>query len=210
VIDHPHEEVRIRVNGCVITNDTNGVVTGTLEPFPASFFLRQTAQTKPDGAIRALARSVQGENKDVLEVLHRLMSSIRDAIDYKIGETHVMTSASEVLAKGVGVCQDHAHVFISAARTLGIPARYVSGYLLNTDTGEEGEASHAWAEALVPDLGWVGFDIANTSCVTDRYVRIGVGLDYQEASPVRGSRRGGGDETLLVTVRVAQAQGGVQ
>jgi transglutaminase-like putative cysteine protease len=138
------------------------------------------------------------------------VKTIRDAIDYKTGESHVLTTAAEALANGFGVCQDHTHVFISCARTLEIPARYVSGYLLHTDTGEESEASHAWAEAWVPGLGWVGFDVANNTCPNDHYVRIGVGLDYQEAAPIRGVRRGGGEESMTVRVRVSQAQAAAQ
>jgi transglutaminase-like putative cysteine protease len=206
VIDQPHDEIRIRVKGNVVTS----VLNGTLEPFPVNLYLRETALTHPDGSIRALTRSVRGDNTDTLEVLHRLMRAIRDAIDYKTGESHVQTTAAEALANGFGVCQDHAHVFIACARTLEIPARYVSGYLLHTDTGEESEASHAWAEAWVSDLGWVGFDVANGTCPTDHYVRIGVGLDYREAAPIRGVRRGGGEERMTVRVRVSQAQGGSQ
>lgn len=207
VIDRPHQEVRIRVRGRVETADTGGVLAGTLEPFPPLFYLRETAQTKADGAIRALARTVQDAADNTLDCLHRLVGAIRDAIDYQTGETHVMTSAIEAMANGAGVCQDHAHVFIAAARSLDIPARYVSGYLLQTDDGGESEAAHAWAEALVPDLGWVAFDVANRLCATDRYVRVGIGLDYREAAPVRGVRRGGGTESLSVSVRVAQAGG---
>ncbi|MEG3617731.1 transglutaminase family protein [Magnetovibrio sp. PR-2] len=207
VIDKPHEEVRIRVKGEVHTQDTKGFVKGTTDPFPASFYLRETDQTKPDGAIRAIARAAQSNGEGVLDILHALMGTIRDAIDYQTGETHAMTTAIEALTNGAGVCQDHAHVFIAAARAIDIPARYVSGYLLHSADGEESEASHAWAEALVPDLGWVAFDVANSVCTTDHYVRVGVGLDYQEASPVRGVRRGGGDEKLDVSVLVSQTPG---
>ncbi|MBF0256677.1 MAG: transglutaminase family protein [Gammaproteobacteria bacterium] len=210
VIDHPHQEVLIRVRGTVITSDNNGVLSGSSEPFPPLFYLRETAQTKADGAIRALARSVQGDSPDRLDVLHRLMAAVREAIDYRTGESHAATTASEALANGLGVCQDHAHVFISAARSLGIPARYVSGYLLHSDEGETSEAAHAWAEALTPDLGWIGFDVANCLCATDQYVRIGVGLDYHEAAPIRGVRRGGGAEQMEVQVQVFQAQGAAQ
>ncbi|WP_417320562.1 transglutaminase family protein [Emcibacter sp.] len=212
VIDRPHEEVVIRVRGIVDTLESNGLVAGALEPFPPFFYLRETPQSRPDGAIRALAGAARtaAEEGDDLQCLHILMNSIRDAVDYQTGETHAHTTAVEALANGAGVCQDHAHVFIAGARSIGIPARYVSGYLLHTDTGEETEAAHAWAEALVPDLGWVGFDVANRVCATDNYVRVGVGLDYWEASPVRGMRRGGGEEALSVAVRVARADGAAQ
>lgn len=211
VIDRPHQEVMIRVRGKVDTLNTDGVVSGAVEPFPSLFYLRETAQSKPDGAIRALAGTARtAAEGDHLKCLHILMNSIRDAIEYQTGETHAHTTAVEALAKGAGVCQDHAHVFIAGARSIGIPARYVSGYLLHTDTGEESDASHAWAEALVPDLGWVGFDVANRVCPDDNYVRVGVGLDYWESSPVRGMRRGGGDEELSVAVRIAQSGSAAQ
>ncbi len=81
------------------------------------------------------------------------MAGIRDAIDYKPGATHVATSASQALGTGAGVCQDHAHLFVSCCRTLGIPARYVSGYLCTDETGDANMASHAWAEAWVDGAG---------------------------------------------------------
>ncbi len=200
VLDRPHREVRVRVRGQVVTAETGGLVTGTIETFPPVFYLRPTPCTKADGALDALARS--SRDGGVLDSLHRLMMALRDAIDYRTGETDVMTTAAEALANGAGVCQDHAHAFIAAARSIGVPARYVSGYLLSSDEGTEGEAAHAWAEALVPDLGWVGFDVANRVCATDRHVRVAIGLDYQSAAPVRGIRRGGGEESLSVAVRV--------
>ena len=210
VIDRPHTEVTIRVRGKVETSDTHGIVTGAIEPFPALFYLRDTEQTKANGAIRALALAAKSGAASELDALHRLMAGIRDAVDYKPGQTDAMTTAVEALDNGAGVCQDHAHIFIAAARSIDIPARYVSGYLLHTDTGAESEASHAWAEALVPDLGWVGFDVANCVCPTEQYVRIGVGLDYREAAPVRGVRRGGGDEQMAIAVRVAQSGAAAQ
>ena len=93
----------------------------------------------------------------------------------------------------------------AAARSLGIPARYVSGHLARSDGVQEQDASHAWAEAHVPDLGWVGFDPTNGISVTDAYIRVAIGLDYLGAAPVRGSRTGGGEETLDVKLRVVHA-----
>ena len=204
VIDKPHTSVCIRVRGEVETQDTNGVVSGGLENFPVIFYLRETGQTKADDAIIELAEKAKQASDNILDCLHKLMDLIREAIDYQTGETHSKTTAVEALQNGSGVCQDHAHVFISAARYLGIPARYVSGYLLHSDTGEESEASHAWAEAHVPDLGWVGFDVSNKVCVSEMYVRVAIGLDYHDAAPVRGVRRGGDGEKLTVSVRVNQ------
>ena len=112
----------------------------------------------------------------MLEGLHALMAEIHARVAYEIGATHAHTTAAEAFADGRGVCQDHAHIFIAAARAVGIPARYVTGYLV-TGQGASSTAAHAWAEALVPDLGWVGFDPANCQ-VPDRQLRPrGGGLD---------------------------------
>ena len=86
-----------------------------------------------------------------------------------------------------------------------IPARYVSGYLVRPDAASQ-DASHAWAESYVPDLGWVAFDAANDTCTDERYVRVAVGFDYQSAAPVRGARVGFGSETLSVSLKIGQAQ----
>ena len=104
-----------------------------------------------------------------------------------------------------GVCQDLTHIFIAAARSLAIPARYVGGYFHRDDGVDEQEAGHAWAEAFVPRLGWVAFDAANGLCATDAHVRVAVGLDYLGAAPLRGTRYGGGGEVMSVKVRVDQA-----
>jgi transglutaminase-like putative cysteine protease len=135
--------------------------------------------------------------------MHVLMNAVRDKVDYVIGVTDAHTSAAEALSDGQGVCQDHAHIFISAARVMGVPARYVNGYFL-TDTDEPSEAHHAWAEAYIEGLGWLGFDPANGICPTDHYVRLACGLDAGSAAPIRGTRRGGTDEVLDVLVEVQQ------
>ncbi|MEL7019409.1 MAG: transglutaminase family protein, partial [Pseudomonadota bacterium] len=110
----------------------------------------------------------------------------------------------DALATGRGVCQDHAHVFIACARRLGFPCRYVSGYLMMNDRVDQ-EASHAWAEALVEGVGWVGFDVSNAICPDERYVRIATGCDYGEAAPFSGiAVPGGGEQSLIVSVQVQQ------
>ncbi len=214
-----HRELVVEASGTVETKDTSGVVQGLAKAIPPRVFLKETVLTKPDAAIRDLAKAVNGT--DGLAKLHALCGAIRDRIEYAKGYTGAHTSAAEALADGKGVCQDHAHVFIAAARTIGVPARYVTGYLLQEadkpDTVEsepaDGEqeaalpqAPHAWAEAWIESLGWVGFDVANRVCPTDRYVRLATGLDAGSAAPVVGSRRGGAGETLDVSVAVQQQQ----
>ena len=146
-------------------------------------------------------RNIRGEND--LDTCHALSSAIREAVAYEVGGSETEWTAEEALKAGKGVCQDHSHVFIACAREMDIPARYVSGYLKMDDRDEQ-DATHAWAEAHVPDLGWVGFDVSNAISPDMRYVRVATGLDYDEVAPVSGTRFGGAGEKLSVEIEVAQ------
>lgn len=196
-----HVESVIIATGLVETEDRAGIVRGTYEPAPLRTYLRVTRMTQASGEIAALLPAAGG--KPDIRTMHSLMHAVRDAVEYEIGATTAHTSAADALADGKGVCQDHAHIFIAAARAMGVPARYVNGYLL-ADSGEPSEAHHAWAEAWIDGLGWVGFDPANRICPTDAYVRLAVGLDAAYAAPIRGTRRGGAHEELDVIVEVQQ------
>ena len=205
--DGPLDTLRLLVEGEVETQDSHGVVRGTIEHFPPSLFLRTTPLTAPDAAIAALARDVAaGHHADTLGLMHALLARVHQDIAFDTDPTHAATTAAEAFALKRGVCQDLTHVFIAAARELGVPARYVSGYFHRADGVVRQEAGHAWAEAHVPDFGWVAFDPANGICATDAHIRVAVGLDYLGAAPVRGTRYGGGTEQLSVTVVVDQAQ----
>ncbi len=204
-IERRHDESAIIVDGEVETSGSAGVVAGAVDTLSPLYFLRQTDATRPDRAITDLA-SAHTAVSDPVERLHRLMLEVRARVVYEVGSTSVVTSAAEALARGYGVCQDHTHVLIAAARLLGHPARYVSGYLWDGPRTEPTEASHAWAEVRIDRLGWVGFDAANGLSPTEAYVRVAIGLDYTEAAPVRGIRRGGATETLAVAVEVQQVQ----
>jgi transglutaminase-like putative cysteine protease len=201
-VDGPLQDLSVRVDGEVETLDTQGIVRGTLERFPPSLYLRETDLTKPDAAIAAYADVARG---DALAALHALQAAIYRDFTFDPDPTHPGTSAIEAFALKRGVCQDFAHVFIAAARHWGVPARYVGGYFLRGDGAVVQEAGHAWAEAFVPDLGWVAFDPANGICATASHVRVAVGLDYLGAAPIRGARYGGGGEQLSVSVHVDQA-----
>jgi transglutaminase-like putative cysteine protease len=198
-INAPHQEVVIEAGGTVETKDTSGVVAGLKHTIPPRVFLKETARTEPNDAIREIARAAEGDDR--LGRLHALAGSVRDRVDYVPGITDAHTDAAAALADGKGVCQDHAHIFIAAARTIGVPARYVTGYLV---TGDAADAHHAWAEAWVEGLGWVGFDVANRVCPTERHVRLACGLDAGYAAPITGSRKGGAEEKLDVAVEVQQ------
>src|SRR6202035_1741163 len=176
------------------------------ERFPPSLFLRSTSLTEVNPAMATFSRELRSEaNDDVLGFLHALMTQINEHMTFDEDPTNSGTSAIEAFGLKRGVCQDYAHVFIACARSAGVPARFVSGHFLRADGMTSQQAGHAWAEACVPNLGWVGFDSANCICTTDAHARVAIRLDYLGAAPVRGTRYGGGTEKLTVTVTVEQA-----
>jgi transglutaminase-like putative cysteine protease len=204
--DGPFSDLAVMVEGEVETRDTQGIVRGTVERFPPSLYLRATALTTPDADICAFAAaSRDAEDGNVLNLLHHMLERLHDDMVYDTDPTQVATTAAQAFALKRGVCQDLTHIFIAAARSLAIPARYVGGYFRRDDGVDEQGAGHAWAEAFVPELGWVAFDPANGLCATDAHVRVAVGLDYLGAAPLRGTRYGGGGEVMSVKVRVDQA-----
>ncbi len=196
----PVTDITVHVQGRVQTFDTAGILKGNREPVPPEAWLRDTALTTPDEAVRALAASVAGQ--EPLSAAHALSVAVAEAISYRTGATYAQTTAAEALALGEGVCQDHAHALIAAARVAGMPARYVSGYLFTDQDEIRHEAAHAWGEIFIPGFGWIGFDPANRCCPDTRYIRLGCGLDAAEAAPIRGVSRGSGEESLSVTVAV--------
>lgn len=207
--DGPFDRLTVSVEGLLETQDTQGVMSGTVEPFPASLFLRESALTRPDPAIVEFAeasRGRAGKNAEPLAVLHQLVRDLNAEMKFDTDPTSAGTTAAEAFALRRGVCQDLTHIYIGAARHFGIPARYVSGYFHRNDGVTQQDAGHAWAEAHVADLGWVAFDPTNGISATDAHVRVAIGLDYLGAAPVRGTRIGGGGETLQVAIDVAQAQ----
>lgn len=201
--EQPTQSLTVRVSGEVVTTETAGVVPRDQETLSPLVFLRDTPLTKRDKLISVFASEFSAHPP--LERLHRLMAGIHGSVAFEVGVTTPTHTAAEVLALGRGVCQDHAHVFIACCRQMGVPARYVSGHLLRRDGQDDQEAGHAWAEAWIEDLGWVGFDPANGICATERYVRVATGLDYLGAAPVRGASYGGGGERLAVRLNVRDA-----
>lgn len=203
-------EITIRCRGTVETRDTAGVLGAHSGFMPLWHLASQTEWTRPGPRLKALVSGFRtggqdGQGQDVIAMLHALMAAVGGAVAYTVGETGAHTTAEDALAAGVGVCQDHAHVFIGAARALGLPARYVSGYLLMPDR-EVQEAGHAWAEVFVAGLGWVGFDVSNAKCPDEHYVRVAVGTDFRDAAPVKGVTQGGGMGDLSVALHVVAQQ----
>lgn len=205
-LEGPLSHVEIVIEGEVDTTETNGFVRGAIERQPRGLFTRETALTRPSPEILRFAReAAASQGGELLAALHDLNARIHRGMSFKIGVTSPATTASDAFKAKAGVCQDFAHVLIAAARSLDIPARYVSGYYLRSDTVEQ-EAGHAWVEVYLPALGWIGFDPAHGQCVTERYVRVAIGCDALEAAPVRGAQRGGDDEKLNVSIQVQQGR----
>jgi len=231
----PLSELRVLAEGMIETQDTAGVVRGAVERFPPSLFLRETALTAADEAIAAYAEQfaifasgqsmAQSASQDAgsgglgtaagdgtLPMLHELLARLHQDIalepDRPASGACNAEAAAAAFARRRGACQDVAHVFIAAARQLSVPARYVSGYFPAAE-GSPG-AGHAWAEAYVPNLGWVGFDAAHGFCVTDQHVRVAIGLDAIGAAPIRGAHYGGGPEALEIHLAVSQANSQAQ
>lgn len=193
--------LHIDASGTVTTTDTNG-----LHPSPGRaplwLYRRHTDLTKPGPHLAELLAGFAA-GADPIGTLHALSAYVLAEIQYEIGITNVASTAEDAIEAGRGVCQDHTHVMIAAARELGFSARYVSGYLF-VDGEADQQASHAWAEVWVPEFGWLSFDVVNGISPDERYVRLAVGSDYSEASPTVGIKFGDTSEGLEVDVQVQQ------
>jgi transglutaminase-like putative cysteine protease len=168
-------------------------------------YLQPTPRTGLDAAIQAFAAGLRdGSGEPLGRLVWRLAHQLYERFEYVPGATDVGTVAAEAFAARRGVCQDYTHVALAAARSLGIPARYVSGYFHPEGAGGQvGEqASHAWLELWFPRSGWIGVDPANDRVVGDRYVRVAYGRDYADVTPIKGSYRGSGASSLDVDVTV--------
>lgn len=201
-VDRDAQEVKITASGTVETHDGSGVLGKIYGRAPLWLFQQQTATTQAGARITDLADGV-GDAPDRIAALHDLAARILTAAPYAFGKTTSETKAEEALTLGAGVCQDHAQIFVAAARAQGIPARYVSGYLMMDDRIDQ-DATHAWAEAHIDGLGWVGFDVSNGMSPDERYVRIAVGRDAREAAPTQGMRVGPAQEQMIVSLQVQQ------
>jgi transglutaminase-like putative cysteine protease len=146
--------------------------------------------------------------EDPLITLREISKLIYENFRYAKQNTRVDSPIDDALQIRAGVCQDFAHLMIALARRLQIPCRYISGYLFHQSEKHERStgATHAWVEALLPDLGWVGFDPTNNTLVTDRHIRVAVGRDYADVPPTRGIFRGSAESELSVNVRVLPAE----
>ena len=197
-LEEPHRAIEIDVRGVVeMAGDEEFVrFDGTLSPLA---YLAPTPLTVASAEMVLLAREQLAGDGSLRERLYRLAEGVYQAVRYMPGTTSVEDSAAEAFARGQGVCQDQAHVFIACCRAARIPARYVSGYLCSVDGSES--ASHAWVDVWLPEQeGWLGIDVTHLEPMGPKHCRLAVGRDYLDAAPVRGVRRGGGREVMDVSV----------
>lgn len=203
-VEAPHREVRLLVSGVVETDETPGQPNADALQLSPLAYRVASGLTAADAALSAFAVEAFAGSDDLRERLLRGAQAVAGAVAYRPGSTQVSDTAISVFQRREGVCQDQAHVFIACCRALGLSARYVSGYL---HAGSEGSvASHAWAEVWLDGIGqWYGFDITHGRPVSGQHCRLAVGRDYLDAAPVRGMRRGGGQEHMQVSVLVSDS-----
>lgn len=202
-MDTPHQGLAIVASGVI---ETVAPLKGRVpngDTLPPLIFTVPTRLTEATPGILELAASClpdgRAQSKDLLLLAEHIFGAVR----YQSGATVVTSTASDALALGQGVCQDHAHLFLACCHAHGIPARYVSGYIDPGDTGHA--ASHAWVDAWAEDkdyVGWISIDVTHARLMTDAYCRLAIGRDYDAAAPVRGVRRGGGHESMAVDVKI--------
>jgi transglutaminase-like putative cysteine protease len=195
-------QISLTVRGEIETHNTDGIYGKTYGAAPLWHFMQSTIRTKAGTGIAELSKIITNRDGDLAE-LHALSAKILSAVPYGQAPTTVKTTAEEALTLGGGVCQDHAQIFIAALRHAGVPARYVSGYLMMDDRIDQ-DATHAWAEAHITGLGWVAFDVSNGISPDERYVRLAAGRDSTDAAPVSGMRMGSAREAMSVTLQVQQ------
>jgi transglutaminase-like putative cysteine protease len=201
-IEEPHREIQILVHGVVETADTDARQDdGPLSPLA---YLSPTNLTAPSEEIKTFAHQALDQTSNPKARAQLLAEAVCDAVKYKSGTSDVQDPAAVAFKSGEGVCQDHAHVYIASARALGIPARYVSGYIYTGDASDA--ASHAWVDVwLGAEIGWQSIDVTHQRPAVRTYCRLAVGRDYLDAAPVRGVRQGGGGEKMEANVLVAES-----
>jgi len=200
------ERFTVSAIGEVTTADAVGVVRGAVEPLPAPMFLRASRLAEANGVLREFAHEATGAATDAIERLHRLMDAIHAAMAFDPDASEGKGGAGEAFALRRGGAGDYAQIFIACARWLGVPARFVSGYLAPPDAPPP-QGLYAWAEAETPGLGWIAFDAVRNQCADDAYVRVAVGFDALGAAPFRAAQSGGGGERVDAAVKIEQAAG---
>jgi transglutaminase-like putative cysteine protease len=195
-----HESLSVTVRSEVWTNAAYEAEEPTLSPLDRWDYLAPTRYVDLDDQVLEVAASPRPPD-DPVEAAWELMGAVRGAMTYERGTTNVHTTAAEALSDGRGVCQDFAHVMIAACRLLGVPARYVSGYIYAPESASA-LASHAWVDVFADRQGWLSLDPTHDTAQGPQHVRVAVGRDYTDVPPTRGVFKGNGRESLAVAVRL--------
>jgi transglutaminase-like putative cysteine protease len=203
-MDMPHSEIRIRATGIVETDAGERSSAGAGDPRP---YLRVTPLTEMSAAMMEFAAPFRLDIT-TLDGVEALMLAVLARVAHEQGISQAVNNAAEIFAVGMGNSHDYAHVFLACCRYLGVPARYVSGYMHEPSRWRNGTSSHAWVEVWLQDCWW-GFDVANGCRAGALHLKLAVGMDYMDACPVRGVRRGGGGEVWLSEGKVMPSQPGM-
>ena len=208
-VTKPHRQLRVEMQAKVVTFSVpapNAVPVRVLSSLESRFFefLAPTPRVPlHHNWLELLELRRPNPHEDLHGYLLEVTMHLNRVLRYDTRATRVDTPLVEFVQGRAGVCQDYAQAMLAALRSVGIPARYVSGYLA---TGVGSEGSHAWVEAFVPGSGWCGYDPTNNTTVTEQYVKKAHGRDYDDCPPLKGLRRGGGKESLNVLVKVEPLQ----
>ncbi|HNU14102.1 MAG TPA: transglutaminase family protein [Chitinophagaceae bacterium] len=208
----PHTELSIQSNIEVITKEVQLPVSDTApetqwdnlvvirEQFPYMDFMLQENFEAHD-EVSAVVKAMMNEAVTPFAAAQQMSAFVYDSFEYKKGITSVETQVDEIWKLKAGVCQDFAHILLVMLRLVGIPARYVSGYICPKNHELRGEgATHAWVEAYIPFYGWLGFDPTNNCIVSDRHVRLAIGRSFTDCTPVKGTYKGSSEHKLEVSV----------
>ena len=198
-VDGPLDAIELAVAGEVLTSHSAGVLHGAAEPLPPALFLRDTAATPRDPVIADWAREVAGGDER-LGALHRINEALHARFRLDRGRPEAGLSAADAWTRSGATPRDMAQMFAVATRSIGAPARYVSGYSLLA--GDHRPGPHGWAEAWVEGIGWIGFDPCIGRSPEEGHVRVAHALDAAGCAAVAGSRLGEGEERLEVDVSV--------
>ena len=172
--------------------------------------LAQKEKIKSQEKIQLILDHITFDECSPLEAAKKYSQFIFENFKYVKGITNVETRVDEILEFRSGVCQDFAHVLLQLLRTIGIPSRYVSGYICPNKNGMRGEgATHAWIDAYIPRLGWIGLDPTNNCFANEHHIQLAVGRDFSDCTPIKGTFKGPANHELMVYVSVGYEDGTV-
>lgn len=220
-VPQPHSELVVTAMARVATTSPtlpiSGPFAGTAEMHYIEgdwLYLQPTSHTRWSEEVALAAKDAMGVSTDVVEIANAIEKMVGDTVEYRSGATDIGIDPARVWLERAGVCQDFAHLTIAMLRSVGIAARYVSGYFYasdptdseSTEVEEIVVATHAWVEVSVPGWGWWGIDPTNASPVGERHVKIGHGRDYDDVTPLRGVYYGESEHHLAAEVTMSTAR----